>query len=135
MVYIYDISKENAVNSRQIVSTYFNISGSKFKIIVKMATETPNNFEVYERDFFAEVEEILEPLMKKRRRSVSKRKSASKILLTKREIEEQTEQIAKPIFYKFVEQLSNPVFDNSDKPVYLSEILKFLQQAVNKLKN
>jgi hypothetical protein len=123
MAYIYDISKKNAVNSRQIVSAYFEIIGSQFKIIVKMPTETPNSYEVYERDFLPDVEEILKNDIKKRKRKISKSGSASRILLNKKETEEQTERISSPIFNKFIEQLSNPEFDNCSKPISLSEVL------------
>jgi hypothetical protein len=117
MAYIYDISKENAMNSRQILSAYFKIEGPKFKIIVKMATDTPNSFEVFEKDFSLEVEAILKEKIKKRKRK------GSKILITSEETETETKQLARPIYYKFVEHLSNMEFDNSNKPIDLSEIL------------
>ena len=117
MAYIYDILKENAMNSRLILSAYFNIEGPKFKIIVKMATDTPNSYVVYEKDFSSEVEANLKEKIKNRKR---KRKG---ILITSEETETETKQLARPIYYKFVELLSNTEFDNSNKPIDLSDIL------------
>ena len=82
-----------------------------------MATETPNRYVVYEKDFSSDVEAILNKKIKKRKQN------GRDILITNKETETETKQLARPIYYKFVELLSNPEFDNSNKPVDLLEIL------------
>jgi hypothetical protein len=170
MAWIYDISKDSAVNSRQIVSAYFACAPGKFQINVVMATGSPDEYTVYEKDCSSlidvkyekikgeytkkiqskikEFEKELAKEMNKKTEGMNSRiaelRLEIKLLQDKKDWDptlpsgndtipahqkkagvdtDYSEQLAKPVFHKFLVLLSDPKFQNSKEPVNLSKIL------------
>jgi hypothetical protein len=170
MAWIFDISKDSAVNSQQIVSSYFACEPGKFQINVVMATESPNEYTVYEKDCSSlinvkyekikgeykkkiqlkikELEKELAKEMNKKTNGmnlkIAELRQEINLLLDKKDLDpaipsgndtksasqkkagtdtDYSEQLAKPIFQKFLVLLSDPKFQNSKEPVDLNQIL------------
>jgi hypothetical protein len=95
MVWIYDISEKQAVNSSQIVSTYFLITANgKYCQIHVKTSATDTSYIICQKEFASFVKEDMEEVKR-----------------------------AEEIFHKFLKLLSDPEFQNSKEPVNLNDIL------------